>query len=185
MLQYEMIVAMARKLSQFANAIDELECIKHNSLSFEIKVTDKRYPGLNSIRWSPDGFILMFDEHEHHYAGEPNKKELMNALSRHRAASLDIDIDMLHALGCKLSQHGIVYIESITPKMFDFFLKTWSDAYGEDHPDIFMKKHPNGREIYGFVRTNLTPAQIAAKNNEDGDDDYKPELLFGNINKED
>lgn len=180
MLQYETIAAMARKLSQFANAIDELECIKHNSLSFEIKVTDKRYPGLNSIRWSPDGFILMFEEHEHHYAGEPNKKELMNALSRHLATNLEID-----ALTCKLSQHGIVYIESITPKMFNLFLKTWSDAYGEDHPDIFMKPHPNGREIYGFVRTNLTPAQIAAKNNEDGDDDYKPEPLFNNINKED
>lgn len=185
MLQYETIAAMARMLSQFANAIDELEGIKHDSLSFEIKVTDKRYPGLKSIRWSPDGFVLMFEEHEHHYAGEPNKKELVNALNRHRAAHLDIDIDVLHALACELSQYGLVYIASISPKMFDFFLKTWSDAYGEDHPDVFMKRHPNGRDIYGFVRTNLTPAQIAAKKNEDGDDDYMPEPLFGNINKED
>ena len=177
----EVIVILTRQLSRFITAIEDLDGKNLSSLSFEIKVTDKRYPGLKSIRWSPDAFILMFEEHEHHYAGEPNKKELMNALSRHKAAHLDIDIDMLHALACKLSQYGLVYIESISPKMFDFFLKTWSDAYGEDHPDVFMKRHPNGRDIYGFVRTNLTPAQIAAKNNEDGDDDYHPEPLFNNI----
>ena len=170
-------------IQQLASFIGTVSCVKHiriKNVSIEAHVTSSHVPSLTAMKWGPEGFEIKFKDSATRLPAMPSPGKL-DAILREHAAPY-VDIDMYNTLACKLSQYGIVYIESITPKMFDLFLKIWSDAYGEDHPDAFMKKHPNGREIYGFVRTNLTPAQIAAKKNEDGDDNYKPDPLF---NKED
>lgn len=173
------ITGVAQRLASFCTAVDGIDGVDLLNTTIEVKVNSKQIPDLVSFKVTPSVFVIQYKEDTHVFPKPPSPEMLKAALKKHQAAHLDVE--MLHALACKLSQHGIVYIEAITPELFDFFLKTWSDAYGEDNPDIFMKRHPNGHDLYGFVRTNLTPAQIAARNNEDGDDDYKPEPLFNNM----
>jgi hypothetical protein len=171
---------VVRQLASFISTVSCVKSIRIKGFSIEAHVASSHVPSLTAMKWGPEGFEIKYKDSVTRLPAMPSPDKL-DAILREHAAPY-VDIDMLNALACKLSQHGIVYIESIAPKMLDLFLKIWSDAYGEDHPDTFMKEHPNGHEIYGFVRTNLTPAQIAAKNNEDGDDDYNPDPLF---NKED
>lgn len=173
-------------IQQLASFVGTISCVKNiriKNVSIEAHVTSSHVPSLTAMKWGPEGFEIKFKDSATRLPAMPSPGKL-DAILREHAAPYS-DVESLCKLASKLAEHGFVYIEAISPESLDAFLKIWSDAYGEDRPDTFVHQRVDSPTLYGFIRTHLTPAQIAAKDNEDGDDDYKPEPLFSNINKED
>lgn len=171
---------LATRLAHFYTLINSIRgVVNMDDVTFEVKVNSKALPDLVSLKLTRGTFTIQYKEDVQTFPTLPTPQELIKALNDLEAAYLEAK--MLSTLVHKLARDGYVYIAAITPKLLDVFLKVWSDAYGEDNPEVFMKKHSNGSELFGFVRTNLLDDDIAARNNEDGDDDYHPEPLFKNM----
>lgn len=177
-----MLDNVIQQLSSFIGTISCVKNIRIKSFSIEAHMTSSDVPNLTAMKWGPEGFEIQFKDSATRLPTMPSPSKL-DAILREHAAPYS-DVESLCKLAGKLADHGFVYIEAISPESLNAFLKIWSDAYGEDRPDTFVHKRIDSPTLYGFVRTKLTPAQIAAKKNEDGDDDYMPEPLFS-TNKED
>lgn len=173
-------------IRQLASFIGTVSCVKNvhiKNVSIEAHVASSHVPSLTAMKWGPEGFEIKFKDSVTRLPAMPSPGKLDAILREHEAPYSSPE--SLCELACKLAEHGFVYIEAISPESLDAFLKLWSDAYGEDHPDTFVHQRINSPTLYGFVRTKLTPEEIAARDNEDGDDNYMPEPMFGSINKED
>lgn len=74
--------------------------------------------------------------------------------------------EQAQALVNKMASNGFVYVENMPNAVVNLFKNMWSDAYGEDLLLCFLK--PVGtKHVTGFIKTNMTAAQIAAKNQEE------------------
>lgn len=70
------------------------------------------------------------------------------------------------ALVTEMAKSGFVYVDGMPNTIVNLFKQMWSDAYGEDHLLCFLK--PLGtKHVTGFIKTNMTADQIAARNKED------------------
>ena len=168
-------------IQQVSSFLGIISCIKNvniKDIAIEARVTSTWVPSLTAMKWGPEGFEIKFKDSSTRLPTMPSPSKLAAILREHEAPYSSPE--SLCELACKLAEHGFVYIEAISPESLNAFLKIWSDAYGEDHPDTFVHQRINSPTLYGFVRTKLTPEEIAARDNEDGDDNYKPEPLFNN-----
>ena len=170
-------------IQQVSSFLSIISCIKNvdiKDIAIEANVTSTWVPNLTAMKWRPGSFEIKFKDSSTRLPAMPSPGKLAAILREHEAPYSSPE--SLCELACKLAEYGFVYIEAISPESLNAFLKIWSDAYGEDHPDTFVHQRINSPTLYGFIRTKLTPEEIAARDNEDGDDDYKPDPLF---NKED
>lgn len=161
-------VKAAETLARFVTMLKGVPGVNWDSLSFAVPVAHT-YGRLRAAELRPDGFFLHFDDVSAHFGHEDVTADKINEVIE--------DHDKVKSAMASMIKEGQVFLTNISSDRLDQLLKTWSDAFGEDNPSLFL--HPSGVNCFtGYVRTNLTPRQIAAMMNEDGDDNYTPTPMF-------
>lgn len=169
------------KLHQFMELLDDVAGVDVSSLTMSVTVNIGDEKAIFELH--PDKAAIRYPEMDHVFFDVPSKKEVTAAFEAYRQLyERTAGMRAAQALVAAVANNGHAYVENTPSIVIDTFLKIWSDAYGEDRPDLFLKmsKAPKTGEIFhtGYIKTRLTPEKIAAMKNEDGDDDYRPEPLF-------
>lgn len=168
------------KLHQFMELLDDVACVDVSSLTMSVAVDigDERAV----FELYPDKAVIRYLEMDQVFFGIPSKKEVTAAFEAYRQLYERTTGIAAQALVAIVANNGHAFVENTPSNVIDTFLKLWSDAYGEDHPDLFLKvsKTLETGEVFhtGYIKTHLTPEEIAAKKNEDGDNNYQPEPMF-------
>lgn len=176
MLNATQLTALANRMSAFAVLAESIPGVMFDKVAFDVPVINNQREDLISVTVDGDEVSLNFTDYVHTiYQATPQK--VAEAIQKHIANALPSWIpDVIR----DLAEHRVTEVADISEDDLPKFFQAWSDAYGEDKPDCFLKKNKEGK-VRGFIKTRLTPAQIAAKNNEDGDADaFKNAMpLFG------
>lgn len=166
------IGSACNKLSEFLVRISEVPNVNLDKICFSLpidvggdKVVLKEEPGF---------FAVEMPEFTHEFLSDkPNAKTVCAAVLAYQSvARRDENEDKAQELVCSMAKNGDVFVEDMDSNIIDLFLKMWSDAYGEDEPAMYVHASTNDRTgetvITGYIKTKLSPAEIAARANEDG-----------------
>lgn len=173
MFTADQITAFCRRMADFTHRIQEVpgadpERIK---LSLPIEVCG------NEVVLEEDAlhFAVVTPDFTHEFIGDkPNPKTVLACVKAYKATceAASRNENLAQALVCSMANNGYVYVENMDSHVIELFLHLWSDAYGEDEPDLYIKTSTNEATdetvVSGYIRTRLTSADIAARNNEDG-----------------
>lgn len=185
MFPHNQISSAAIRLAEFLASIDEVPGVNLTNLTYKMPVQHDSCPDLMAIESSTAGTTMIFKEFSHLITGAPDQKEIMESVRAAREMNKrQAGMKAAQDLVTEVAANGSAFIENVPGRIIDMFLKIWCDAYGEDSPDLFLRKC--GEAYTGYIKTHLTSEEIAAMKNEDGDDNYQPEPLFpANMIKED
>lgn len=189
MISNEQFAIAGTRLHQFMELLDEVPGVNAKSLSLSIEVdvgnnqiaTFKMQPGMTAIHF-PDLDEVFFSEADG-IGTFPSQREIADAFAAYRKISeKNAAMQAAQALVEAVANNGHTYVENTPSGVIDMFLKLWSDAYGEDRPDLFLRCSEaalTGETFHtGFIKTRLDATKIAARKNEDGPDNYRPEPLY-------
>lgn len=189
MLTQHQVISISKAVAAFFARIDSIPGIDPNKIVFSMPL--EICGNHVVIEETPSAVTVKYPEFTHDFQAKPSKEVLAAAIKAYEHTSAEEqNFQTAQTLVASMADKGYVYVQDMRSEVIDLFLRLWSDAYGEDRPEMFVKEFPlcgmNEKSVTGFIKTRLTPADIAAKNNEDGDDDYNPEPLFpANKMKED
>lgn len=177
MFPHNQLSSAAIRLATFLASIDEVPGVNLANLTYKIQVQHDSCPDLVAIESSVAGTTMIFKEFSHLIAGAPDQKEIMESVRAAREMNKrQAGMKAAQDLVTEVAANGSAFIENVPGRIVNMFLKLWSDAYGEDSPELFLRKC--GEAYTGYIKTHLTPEEIAAKKNEDGDDNYRPDPMF-------
>lgn len=177
MLTSAQIENMSHRFSKFLCAIAGIDGVISESISFDVAILSPKHESLISAVLEDDDVVLCFDDGEVTIpAREATSTRVESAVKAHVAAAHRRS-EMTEKLIKQLATDGFVYVDDLTQEDVNEALLAWSDAYGEDKPDCYLRKSAEGK-ICGFIKTRLSKEEIAARNDEDGDPGYSPIPMF-------
>ena len=173
MLTADEITNLGRRVAAFALRVQEVPGAdpERITLSLPIEVCG------NEVVLEEDAlhFAVIMPDFTREFIGDkPNPKTVLACVKAYKATceAAARNESLAQALVCSMANNGHVYVENMDSHVIELFLHMWSDAYGEDEPDLYVKTSTNEATdetvVSGYIRTRLTSADIAARNNEDG-----------------
>lgn len=167
------------RMNRFLEHIEVVDGVDLNSLHIEVYVRSQKHPDLKSIMLSGNNFVLKFADDNMIVKGDKECPSMpvdiiyaINAYEEQRKRNVFIS-----NLITSIAKDGGVFVESISVSDLQRLQACWSDAYGEDHLELFTHKI-KADIVRGYIRTGLTKEAIASKNDEDGPDIKNTNPLF-------
>lgn len=170
------------RFAHFLACIRDVEGVDFGSICHDVAVHSKACPDLMSITMEGKDFHFQFIDSEQTLVdkGAPiTNADITNVIKRYNAVKQN-DERMANLVD-EIAKSGGVFVESIDLNDLRTLQAIWSDAYGEDRLELYgvtVKQNT----FRGYIRTALTPEQIAAMDNVDGPA-FKCEPLFPNAVK--
>lgn len=161
---------LSSRIAHFLAIVESVEGVEFNSLCLDVTVRSKKCPDLMAITMEGNDIILQYIDMEHTISGEKNAVSVQQV---HDAIRKYIEMKQkdtfIADLVDTIAKDGGVFVNSIDTEDLICLQSIWSDAYGEDRLEVFM--HPINKNTHrGYIRSNLSPQEIKARQNEDGPD---------------